>query len=267
MINYDLVFVLLNYNTVDELYNFLVSTKENLSSEINYHIVCVDNYSNKENLENIIRLKNEFKFDLIENQNSGYGHGNNLGIDYAMNNYQFNYLIVSNCDIRIDDLKLQHLNPYCDGIIAPQIINNSKKNQNPMYLKKHRLIFKLFNLANKFNSIFIFNLTIVLSKIFYVIDKCFVNDNKVFACHGSFIIFPYNIIKNIFPVFDSDMFLLCEEIALAEKAKIRNINVYYLKDVKIRHFEDASMGEYNTIKRKFNLWQQSYSIYYEKYFT
>lgn len=266
MRKYNIVFVLLNYNTANDLEGFLISTQRVVKG-LSYKIICVDNYSNRENLEMIRQLEHRYKFDLIENQNTGYGDGNNKGIEHAIKMYNFDFLIVSNCDIEIKKIPFDNLLSYRHAIIAPNIINNRGKRQNPMYIKRHNAIFSLFNKATVYSSPFLLKLAIALSKILHVFDMLFYNKRKIFACHGSFIIFPKAVLKNLLPVFDPEMFLLCEEVALAVKAQNKGITIIYDRDVEIKHFEDASMSEFNTSAKKFNLWKQSYSILYKKYLS
>ena len=45
---------------------------------------------------------------------SGYGAGNNRGVEYAFNNYNFDYIVISNADIIIEDLKLSNVKKYGD---------------------------------------------------------------------------------------------------------------------------------------------------------
>lgn len=266
MKKFDVIFILLNYNTTKDLECFIKTTNRVLS-DIKYKFICVDNYSNQINLEKLSYLKTIYDFELIKNQNTGYGDGNNVGIEYAIEHYDFDYLIVSNCDIEIMHLTLPLLNKYKKGIIAPDIINRAGKKQNPMYLKKHPIIFYLFYQANIRNSMFFQRITIVLSKILRMFDSVFINkDNQIFCCHGSFIIFPKEVLMEILPVFSKDIFLLCEEIDLAMKLEKKKVPIFYQDAIKIKHFEDASMGDYDRQEKVFKLWQRSYSIFYKNHF-
>lgn len=264
MDKYEVVFVLLNYNTSKDLEYFIKST-DKLTLGFKYKILCVDNYSNDINLERLSKLKRKYNFDILKNENTGYGDGNNKGIEFALKHYEFDFLIVSNCDIEIEKFSIDVLQRKSDGIIVPNIINNAGAFQNPMYYKKHNILFWMFNQASKLSSTLLQKLTIGFSKLLKIRDRLLINDNKIFAGHGSFIIFPHIIITRLHPIFEKEMFLLCEELVLAVKADKDNIPIYYCDDIKVKHFEDASMGNYNNQNKKFKLWQQSYSIFYKKY--
>lgn len=264
----DVVFVLVNYNTNKDLVNFIKKTKKIINNRFRYKFVCVDNYSNKKVLDELKALSENFSFELIENENLGYGQGNNIGIDFACNKYKFDYLVVSNCDIEIEKFDLDTLNKYSNSIIAPKIINSSNRNQNPMYYKEQPLVFKILNYSNIKESMLLQKVGIVLSKFVKLFNKLFkVNDNKIFSCHGSFIVFSKPALEKLIPVFDSKMFLLCEEMVLAMKAKEENISIFYEKNISVKHFEDASMGDYNTQEKNFKLWKNSYDIFYKKYYS
>lgn len=263
MLKYDVVFVLVNYNTEDEIVHFI----KTISVDFTYRIVCVNNYSDTNSLNRIRLLSVEHDFDLIENKNTGYGNGNNKGIEYALIHYNFLYLVVSNCDIEILRFNKNDLFKYDRGIIAPQINTLNNRMQNPMYIQRHPSLYNLFEISRKFKSIKSLYVGVALSKIFTFYDKKYQkSNNKIYAAHGAFIIFTINTLNKMFPIFDSKMFLFCEELVLAEKAFHVDEPVFYDDNIRVKHFEDASMSEYNGSISKFNLWRDSYEIFYKKYF-
>lgn len=262
MLVVEIVFVLVNYNTEDEIIHFI----RTLKLDFTYKIICVNNYSTRESLKKIRKLSKNFNFDLLENKNSGYGDGNNIGISYALKNYKFKYLIVSNCDIEVIQFNRKDLVKYDKGIIAPEIKTLDQRVQNPMYFKRHPSLYYIYELSRKLKSLKLLSLGVVFSKIFMMIDKKIKKSNTIYAAHGSFLIFTISTLKKVEPVFDSSMFLFCEEIVLAEKMFHKNEPIYYENNIKIKHFEDASMNEYGSSLKKFNLWLDSYKIFYKKYF-
>jgi len=259
MSKYNVVFVLVNYKTENEIIHFI----DTLNVDFTYRIVCVNNYSNNDSLSQVRILSKKFDFDLIENKNTGYGNGNNIGIEYALKRYNFEFLIVSNCDIEILKLSKNDLFKYTKGIIAPTIKTLDNRLQNPMYKKRHTSLYFLFEISRKLKSLKSLYLGVALSKFFAKIDT---KTKRIYAAHGSFIIFTNITLKKMHPIFDNEMFLFCEELVLAEKAFYLNEPIYYDENMSIKHFEDASMNEYTDSMSKFNLWRKSYKIFYSKYF-
>ncbi len=262
---FEIIFVVVHYNTIKEIENLLENLKCKLEN-IKYRVLCVDNFSSKETLEKLKNLKNVYNFDLIENDNTGYGDGNNKGIEFALQNYDFDFIVISNPDIELINFNIEFLKRYTSSpyIIAPKIINLNNKNQNPFYIKKHPSLFYLFNLSQKYNSHYLQLFTIVLSKIYQKVDKFFIKNQNIYAPHGSFIILNKKAIKKLHPIFDSKMFLLCEEIVLAEKARKLNIPILYEDRIQIKHFEDASMKTVSL--NSFEIWKKSYKIFYDSYY-
>lgn len=77
---YKFLFVVLVYRNSADLYDFIISVKQNFT---NYKIVVVNSYYDNESLKVIedIAISNDCEF--INVANKGYSYGNNLGIGYA----------------------------------------------------------------------------------------------------------------------------------------------------------------------------------------
>jgi len=259
----DIIFILVNYNTEKELIDFINSLK-NISAI--YELIAVNNFSNEKSLQKIKQICNSKKIVLLESENIGYGDAINKGIDFAKINYKFAYLIISNCDIKINKFEYRKFHKkYCNChcIIAPEIVNNNLKMQNPFYRKKNNLILFLFYLAAKYQNRLLFYFTILISKFDRVnYTKC----NKIYAAHGSFIVISKEVINSFKNdhLFDPDIFLFCEELVFAEKVRRKGFNIVYESNIKILHKEDASMDYLNN-SEKFKIWSKSYLVFYNKY--
>jgi len=138
--------ILLNYNGAEDTILCLESLKNIVY--IQYKIVIVDNNSNDNSLltiETYLKLKdyNDFiiftsPMQAMENQgkqkkitlletghNGGYGHGNNIGIKYALKN-DVDYILLLNNDTVVDSNFLEPLIQMCEedkniGIASGQI--------------------------------------------------------------------------------------------------------------------------------------------------
>lgn len=265
----NIIFSIVNFGVEDKLEELILSIKNNFAKqEISYKIIVVNNFSTKESLFKTRELALKYSLKLIENENTGYGSGNNLAINYALQNFDFDFLVVSNPDIKIIKFDYHQLLPNTKSIIAPKIINWRNRDQNPGYYKKHKFLLKLFKKVADKESKKLFFIVIVISKIFKIIDICFNRKykKKIYLPHGSFIIFPKEIVETLNPIFDNDLFLLCEELVIAEKSLVNKINILYLDNIIVRHFEDASMDLCFDAKKHFAQWVESYKKSYIKYF-
>ena len=72
----------------------------------------------------------------MDEKNKGYSFGNNKGITFANEKYEYEYIIISNPDIIV---KQFNDNLPDAEIIAPKVVTMSGKNQNPMAIKENRL--------------------------------------------------------------------------------------------------------------------------------
>ena len=96
----DIVFVILHYISITDTNTAIQSIEDNIDTE-SYHIVVVDNGSpNKTGLELQKEYEGSQKVSVILSENNlGFARGNNLGIAYARENYEFAFLAVLNNDI------------------------------------------------------------------------------------------------------------------------------------------------------------------------
>lgn len=247
---YKYVFVVLVYKNLDVLDGFYNSIM-NLES---YKVIIVDSFYNDETNQACKRIAEEKNSDFVSVPNNGYGAGNNIGVQYAMDNYEFDFLIISNSDIIVRNLI--PLNKYigCDCIIAPEVIMLTGKKQNPSlvgipgfepiyyYLSKQGFLFDkrfcltLSHILSRLGKIFVYGYCLITCK----------HKVQIFGAHGSFIVFTSSAIRKLHPLFDDDMFLYNEETYLAYKAKKNKVPVYYCNDIVVNHLEGASgSGDFN----------------------
>ena len=96
MIRSEIVVILVNYNGLDVTKDCLKSIREN-ESKLPF-VILVDN--NSKNSSQLDQLKNDYSLlEIIRNeQNVGFGRANNIGIKWALENIDFDYLILLNND-------------------------------------------------------------------------------------------------------------------------------------------------------------------------
>lgn len=267
MYKYEIIFCLLTYRNYVDIKDFV----DNLRSRVwnfTYKIVIANSYFCKESSDKISNIAKFNDCDFIEFENKGYGYGNNRAVEYAINKYQYEYLVVCNPDTIIEKFDYNNLKLYRYEIIAPKIVTKKKNSQNPMNFNympiSERILFEGFKKSNK--ELFYLGISLIkLNKILnFLVKKIFnINQYKIHACHGSFIVFTRNSIEKLLPIFDEKIFLFGEEGDLARKAKYLDVDIVYDNRFEILHKEDGSMNlsEFNLN----NILSESYIYYYEKW--
>jgi len=253
----DFVFVVLVYRNAEDLLDFFDNYRVP-----NSKVVVVNSYYDEPTDRKFHEIANRFDADFITVPNKGYGAGNNKGCEYALNNYQFRYLVISNADVTIEKLGIESLKKYENSIIAPKIINRAGRNQNPsvpfkpsyllenfrrwIYIGNHTKIIWAYFVLSRFKKV-----------LFYAISRV---RKKIFSAHGSFIILPEQVVKKIYPLYNEDMFLFNEEEHLGRLALKNGIETYYVPNIIIHHKEDGSISLSNI--NEFEKLKQSYLVYY-----
>lgn len=247
------IFVILVYKNTKVLHDFFDNFKLKDS-----HVIVVNSYYDEQSLNDCESIAKSNSASFINIENKGYSYGNNIGIKYALSNYTFDFLIVSNSDIVIKQWK--NLDNYCNQncIIAPQINILTNKNQNPNipYFSKiayYNLLRKGYRHNNKI-WIRLAQLFSRISREFYLCFNKFKTQKKeakrIFSAHGAFIIFTYKSICTLNPVFNDRMFLYNEELYLAFRCKLMNIDIFFDDEIKILHLEGASSSSVSKNENK-----------------
>ena len=263
---YKYIFVVLVYRNTEDILDMLTSVHQQVN---NYKVLIVNSYYDNESKKAFEKIAKDHKCDFINVENKGYGYGNNAGIRYAMNNYSFEYIVVSNPDItirRFDDSQISNLS---DGPIGPMITARDNKSQNPYWAIENQLCEYFIYRGYKNKSQWLLLLGIVINKIireaFLLVFRILPIINvRVYALHGSFIIYPKTFLDRItMPLYDEKIFLFSEEADLAHDLKSLQIKSTLTKSINIKHKEDGSMG-IAKIEEKSEL-RKSVIYYYEKH--
>lgn len=237
------VFIVVVYRNVKDVIELLDSMKENVSE---YKTIIVNNYYDNETKKQFQRISQDYGCDFLNCENRGYGAGNNSGIRFALEKYEFDYLVISNPDIVIKKFPEEDIRQYPEGVLGCKIYNLAKKNQNPMLPKDNRFSARMiYGGLRKNSGICLFAgkavnriqrevLRVVLSKK----DK---RKRKVYQVHGSFVIFSKGAIKEIGEPYDEEMFLFGEEAYLAYMLKQKGVKTFYCPEAEVLHKEDGSM--------------------------
>lgn len=257
---YDFIFVVLVYRNTGDLEDFFANFRVP-----NSKVVIVNSFYDEISESSLKKIAEDNEADFISVPNKGYGAGNNRGIEYAFKNYAFKYIVISNADIIIEDLKLSNVKKYGECIIAPDIRNVKGKRQNPSSpfrpsRFKEKVIYKLLK-GYHYKLIWgMFALSRLSKILFYCIQQL---KKTIFSAHGAFLIMPVGVARQLTPIYDEAMFLFNEEEHLGRLAESKGIKTYYAPNIKIFHKEDGSMNlaSVNQMERT----RQSYMVYYEKW--
>ncbi|MDO5291422.1 MAG: hypothetical protein Q4F05_01605 [bacterium] len=262
--HYNYVFCILVYRNTQDILECIESIKENVKD---YKILIVNSYYDDESMHEFRNIAKTNNCDFLNVENRGYGYGNNMGIQFAIEHYSFDYIVVSNPDIiieKFDDLLLKQFN---QSVIAPIINNISGKPQNPYWIKKNVLAENLIYRGQKEKKRLLLYSGYAINKLFREIGlKLFLksqkNEMKVYAAHGSFCIFPKSIFETLGKLYDEEMFLFAEEAYVAHILESNNIDTILTKEIVIRHKEDGSV-KISKINEDDEL-RKSVIYYYEK---
>ena len=240
---YKYIFSVVTYRNFEDLIDLLNSISNSVTSS--YKVIIVNNFFDEVSENEIKKISIKYNCDFISAPNKGYGTGNNIAINFALKNYTFEYLIVSNPDIVIEQFEDSNLNPKCD-IIAPEIITVTGNKQNPMTVFDIPLANRLIYLGLKRNNKLFFVGGVSINKLVRIIARLIFSFtpkrmHKIYMVHGAFFLLSYNVIKKLAPLYDEKMFLFAEENYLAIRFKRNGIRSWYTNQIQVLHKEDGSM--------------------------
>lgn len=265
----NIAIVLVNYLN----YKDTIECVESINNDI-YHnkiIIIVDNGSKNESWEKLYNLYNNKKdIHLIKsNENLGFARGNNLGINYAREKLNCQFVLLANNDTIFEDPMLitKLMNSYEPNIaaIGPMIISANNKNQNPIKIEKDEKeeiktnIKQLRSLKRKFKRSNIW-IKIRKSKLVKLIkDKRLIEEKKIkennnikdiklnkqqlcsedLMLHGACMLLTKDYF-DYYPYLYPKTFLYYEENILTLITKKIKLNKKYISDAYIYHKEDQS---------------------------
>lgn len=259
--NFKVIFVALAFRNHEDLKTLLDTIGTQIKQP--HKSIVVNSYYDDSTMEKIKKISLENDCDFVNVENKGYGYGNNVGIAYALENYTFDFLFVSNPDTVITSFP-EVLATDTSAIIAPEIRTLSGKMQNPMLPSRCELSAWLINRGFVRNNRILTAIGIGINKIvrsFFLTTRS-QQKAKIYQPHGSFIGFGDKALRRLKPpVFDEQIFLFAEEGLLAWRALKEGVNVFYEPQIKITHKQDGSMSFLESTNE---LLKQSNIYVYEK---
>lgn len=258
---YDIIFLILNYHSIDELHECLDSISKHCDN-CNFAAVIVDNGSDnsevqqletlRSNYENIILLKSE--------TNLGFARGNNLGFRYIKKHMQCKFVAMINSDTLLvsSDFYVKLCEAYSSykfAVLGPDILN---AHSNPM-IDEPDCTEKVLKEIRKMCSIRTVMRTPGINFAYLIANK--LKNKRIFSTkrisevklgcelHGCFLVF-----SELFTLdgLCDDTFLYGEEAILAKDCRDNHLTLLYYPEIKIIHNESIATKRNvpNLIKRK-----------------
>lgn len=238
--------IILNYNDW-ELTKQLANNISNYES-IN-EVIVVDNCSSDNSYNELCKIKSDKIIVIKSESNLGYGFGNNIGADFAIENYNSDYLLISNPDVIFTDdfvrklLLVYEQDPNCAVVSGVQLDANGEYRWSawPISSKKEWLLRLIpyieHNYVQSVHEAYHQkkNSGDLLWKVDCVSGALFMIDAKKFMKVGGY---------------DPNIFLYLEENILGLKLKQAGYNSYIVLNCEYNHLVSYSIKKNADIYRQ-----------------
>lgn len=240
-------YVVLHYQNTEVTEKCVKALLENFEQS---PIVIVDNCS-PNNSGKLLKQKYERNTRivvLINDTNSGFARGNNLGYVYIKKEFPVDYIVVMNNDVVIDDIEFQNttsefMNDKNVDVCGPDIVTLKKNHQNPLaleplttdYLRKRVKRDRIKCEILKNNLVYIMYQKYKMSNVIPIRGK----QPEALDCilHGSCVIFGKKFIETENFAFLPITYMYNEEAILYDYLKYKGYITGYCSDSKVLHME------------------------------
>ena len=264
--------IILNYNTAEDCYLAVESIRKAALCE-EYRICIVDSGSTNNGEKNKLKkLEAEDVEVLLLNNNVGYAQGNNEGIKFLLNKYDFQYTVIMNPDVIIEqsgtiDGLIDSLCRYDENVVGVQPLVAGMDTD--ILAEMQVNIRKVFTYSDM-----LVNSSWVLKRIFkekykrslYLQERPYTKEILFEVPSGAFFIIKTDAFENV-GFFDEDTFLYVEELILGYKLK--KIGKMFLLDPKFKvlHYQGKSTQAHQgkITKKTEDFAMNSKEIYFRKY--
>lgn len=229
--------LVLNYNDYETTF-FFVNTIKNYKNIKT--ILVVDNDSRDGSFDRLKKMEST-KIKIVSSKsNRGYGAGNNFGIRYLIDNFNSDYILLSNPDVFVDEVVISKMEDFLRSktdyaIVAPFMLNsNGEKVPYSVFRipQKWEYILSMDFFVSRFIKPFLYkNIEKVTSPFFdvgAVSGSLFLMDAKKMLQYG---------------MFDEHMFLYCEEVVLGIKMKNGGKKIALLPNETFVHNHSVSISK------------------------
>lgn len=250
----------LNYNDADTTMSFVKSIED---YSIVRYIIIVDNKSTDDSYARLSLLANKKVIVIQCYDNLGYGGGNNLGIKYAKESLNSDYLLLSNPDVIIDEDVISTLEEFLRK-------NNSFAIAAPLMLDRNGKV--LYNTGIKIPSLNKYILsfdcfyTKLFKPLFYSLRDLPKSVNIVGSVAGSCFLMDVNKMVEK-GMYDEGIFLYGEELVLGLKMRDAGYHIGLLSKITFIHNHSVSINKtYNSDVKRQKLLTRSKLFIIKKYY-
>jgi len=263
-------FVFTNYNNSHYTRQVIQSISLNDNWE-NSYVVIVDNNSEEEDVKLLESIKEDYPNIklILNNENSGYFKGLNIGIKYLKNEYNdLNHIIIGNNDLVFPSdfvKKMQNkknfLNDY--AVVSPDLLTLDGVHQNPHVIEKisklREFVYDVYY-ANYYFSVVIGYLARITRKFTDRNDEDqFEVAQTIYQGYGACYILTPLFFKN-FEELWSPTFLMGEELFLSKQLEKEGLKIYYDPYFLVNHHDHATIGKLPT-KKLWKISRDSHKVY------
>ena len=245
-------FVLTNYNNSHYTRQAIqsISLNDNWNDS---HVVIVDNKSELNDVKLLEKIKEDYpSIQLILNQeNSGYFKGLNIGIKYLRENYlEMEHIVIGNNDLVFPSDFITSL--YSNksvfeeyAVTSPDLITLDGVHQNPHVIEKvskvREVIYDIYY-SNYYFSVIIGHLAKLTRKFTGRKDQQqYKIAREIYSGYGACYILGPLFFRN-FELLWAPVFLMGEEFFLTKQLEKKGLSVYYEPSISVNHHDHATMG-------------------------
>lgn len=251
----DNVVIILNYNDYKTTNNLINQIKN--YSEID-KIVVVDNKSTNDSFK-ILKKHISKKIHVIESEdNKGYAYGNNIGIKYAIEKFNPEYITIANPDIVFENSTIMEMKKFLKQNLSVAAVNTKIKNINGQCEPGGT---NIPSIKEDFKSMFLLS-EVFRKKEVSDFNKEYVNYQILFGC---FFMIRSKVIEQI-GMFDERTFLFGEERILGYKIKSIGMRQVTLNKFECIHEHSKSINKnISNLASKYKILYDSRLVYYKEY--
>ena len=251
--------VVLNYNDSETVEKFIAGIRDYESID---RIVIVDNCSTDGSYERLKGLSDE-KTDVIKTkENRGYASGNNEGVRFLADNYDPEFIVISNPDVFFPEKSLKAMIGFLKKTADAGLVTCRMRCLSSIRLPA---AWKL----PRFTDCLLQD-SFIIKKLFgdrteYKESELSGSVNRADVLPGSFFACRLEVFKSV-GGFDSSTFLYYEENILAYKLKQAGKSNYLLGDCSYDHYHSVSIDKnISSARRRLEIAYESRKYYCRKY--
>lgn len=241
--------IVTNYNNTAHTVNLCESVFNVLNAmTISIDVIVVDNDSNAEEKELLLKSVNRYSFlkVILNDSNMGYFKGLNAGLKFIdASNYDF--VVIGNNDLIFDIDSFKSLENCSQEypVLCPDITTLDGIHQNPHVIKPltviREIIYDIY-FVNYSLSVFMMKVANRFKRFFERKDyQSYLTSSEIYQGYGA----CYILTKKFFEICDSlwsPTFLMGEEYFLSRQLSEHGYSLYYDANIKVKHVDHASIS-------------------------